>query len=39
LLAVTPEPERRLSVMLPPLAAVWMAPRIEGPVVPEFAML
>src|SRR5215831_17585114 len=37
--AVTPLPERRGSVMLPPLTVVWSAPRSAGPVVPVLAML
>ena len=36
--AVTPQPDRRGSVMLPPLAPVWTAPRSAGPVVPVLTM-
>ena len=37
--AVTPLPERRGSVILPPLTLVWIAPRSAGPVVPVLTML
>jgi len=36
--AVTPLPDRRGSVMLPPLTLVWIAPRKTGPVLPVLAM-
>ena len=37
--ATTPLPDRRASVMLPPLAASWIAPRSAGPELPVLAML
>jgi hypothetical protein len=39
LLDCTPLPLSRASVMLPPLAASWIAPRNAAPVVPVLAML
>ena len=37
--AVTPSPDSRASVMLPPFTAFCTAPRSAGPVVPVLAML